>query len=560
MLASIKINNVALIDNLEINFGDKLNVVSGETGSGKSIILNALGFVIGDRLDKSLLRENTEFMKVDAIFLQVSNSVCEKIKEIAGCETQDSEILISREFSINGKTSCKINGQTVTTSMLKNVASLLIDIHGQHQHQALLNNDYQLNILDNFCKNELINPLKELNSNIDKLNEINSQLKQLGGNAQEKQNLIDLYSYQLNEIKNANISESEFDNLKARLNEMKESEKISTSLNDSIKDLDKNPYGQSASEQLNSAKKSLSILNNISEKYQSLTTRVESLSIELEDTIGEIYSILSSIEYDEQEFNQLDERLDYIKNLFHKYGGDYHNIQNYYADIELKLNNLINSEERYNELTLEKNNLLAQIENNCKVISNIRRKNALNLEKSLECELRKLGMKDAKFIIQFNKTSEPFTRLGYDYIEFMFSANLGFEPKPLNKIASGGELSRFMLAYKIVVNTIDQIDTLIFDEIDTGISGNIANVVASSMGRLAKTKQLIVVSHLPQICAMADDNFLVEKFTTDITKTVLTKLDENGTYKEIARLMGIMDNLDYAKKLKQQADEFKNTL
>jgi len=560
MLASIKINNVALIDNLEINFGDKLNVVSGETGSGKSIMLNALGFVIGERLDKSLLRENTEFMKVDAIFLQVSKTICERIIQIADCDIQDDEILISREFNINGKTSCKINGQTITTSMLKNIASLLIDIHGQHQHQALLNNDYQLNILDNFCKTELIKPLQDLNNNIDNLNEINSQLKSLGGNAQEKQNLIDLYSYQINEIKNANILEDEFENLKNRLNEMKQSEKISSTLNECINELDKNQYSQSAIEQLNSAKRSLSFLNNIGEKYSQLTNRIESICLELEDSISDIYEMLSNTQFDQQEFNQIDERLDYIKSLFHKYGGDYTSLQKYYIDIQEKLNNLINSEERYNELSLKKNQLLKQIEDNCLVISNIRKKNAEILENKIEIELKKLGMKDAKFSIQFTRTNEEFTRLGFDFIEFMFSANLGFEVKPLNKVASGGELSRFMLAYKIVVNTIDQIDTLIFDEIDTGISGNIANVVASSMGRLAKSKQLIVVSHLPQICAMADDNFLVEKFTTNITKTILTKLDLNGTYKEIARLMGIMDNLDYAKKLKEQANQFKLTI
>ena len=480
MLASIKINNVALIDNLEINFGDKLNVITGETGSGKSIMLNALGFVIGDRLDKSLLREGTEFMKVDAIFLQVNNDICNKIKDITNCEIQDNEILISREFNLSGKTSCKVNGQIVTTSMLKSVASLLIDIHGQHQHQALLNNDYQLNILDNFCKNELIKPLQELNNNIDKLNDINTQLKQLGGNAQEKQNLIDLYSYQINEIKTANILEDEFDNLKNRLSEMKQSEKISTSLNDSIKDLDKNPYGQSALEQLNSAKRNLSFLNNINEKYSQLTSRIESVCLELEDSISEIYTLLSNTQFDEQEFKQIDERLDYIKTLFHKYGGDYLSLQNYYNDIQLKLDNLINSEERYNQLNLEKDKILNTIEQNCLTLSNIRRKKAIVLEQQLEKELKTLGMKDAKFTIQFNKTAEPFTRAGYDFIEFMFSANLGFEVKPLNKVASGGELSRFMLAYKIVVNTIDQIDTLIFDEIDTGISGNIANVVASS--------------------------------------------------------------------------------
>ncbi len=562
MLASLHIQNVALIENAEIVFGPNFNVISGETGAGKSITLDALGFVLGDRLDRSMVRANADFMKVDAIFSNLSARCIDAVFEETGVKLNLDENLISREFALNGKQSCRVNGEMVTSSILKKITTHLIDIHGQHEHQALLDNAYQLNILDNFASKDLGDRLQKLNLLVDKINEIDAKIKSLGGNKQEKQNLIDLYSYQLNEITNANIYEGEVEELENRYKEMKSSEKISNGLHEIITTIDKNPYGETASEQIVNAEKTLTSLSGFGEKYDSLATRLKSLSIELQDIVMSIEEINNGLNFDEQEFEMIDKRLDFIKSLFRKYGGDYEALQNYFVDTSEKLGNLINSEERYNQLNKDRDIVLSQIFGLQTEISKIRKQNAQAMQSKIGEELQKLGMPNARFVIQFDKIPEDFSRKGNDAIEFMFSANIGFDVKPLNKIASGGEISRFMLAYKIVVNNLDGIDTLIFDEIDTGISGNIAMVVAKCMGRLSKMKQLIVVTHLPQICAMADTNFFVEKSGDTITKSNISLIQNDNLTREIARLMGLMDEkgLNFARELKLQAETYKNNL
>lgn len=562
MLASLHIQNVALIENAEIVFGEKLNVISGETGAGKSITLDALGFVLGDRLDRSMIRANADFMRVDAIFSNLDARCIKDVYEETGITLNTDENLINREFFLSGKQSCRINGEIVTSSILKKITTHLIDIHGQHEHQALLDNAYQLNILDNFASKDLGDRLEKLNNLIDQINDIDTKIKNLGGNKQEKQNLIDLYSYQLNEITNANIYEGEIEELENRFKEMKSSEKISFGLTEILNDIDKNPYSASAGEQISTAEKTLSGLSSYGEKYDNLATRLKSIVIELQDITSSIEDINSSLNFDEQEFENIDKRIDYIKSLFRKYGGDYVGLQNYFVDISDKLGNLINSEERYNQLNKDRDILLSQIFGLQTDISKIRQANAKVMQQKIAEELKKLGMPNAQFVIQFGKIAEDYSRKGNDAIEFMFSANIGFDVKPLNKIASGGEISRFMLAYKIVVNNLDGIDSLIFDEIDTGISGNIAMVVAQCMGRLSKMKQLIVVTHLPQICAMADTNFFVEKSGDIITKSNISLINGDMLIKEIARLMGLIDEkgLEFAKELKLQADKYKNNI
>ena len=361
MLASLHIQNVALIENAEINFGNNLNVISGETGAGKSITLDALGFVLGDRLDRTMVRTNADFMKVDAFFTCLSKTCVDEIFNETGINLSDGEALISREYNINGKTSCKINGEMITTSMLKKITVHLVDIHGQHEHQALLDNAYQLQILDNFSSKDIGDRLNKLNLLIDKVNEIDNKIKNLGGNKVEKQNLIDLYSFQINEITNANIYEGEFEELENRYKEMKSSEKISTGLNEILNAIDKNAYGESATDQLAVGEKLLYSLATFGEKYNNLAERLKSVSIELQDIASSIVEINSTLNFNEQEFETIDKRLDYIKTLFRKYGGDYGSLQNYFVDITDKLGNLINSEERYNEFNKEKDVTIAQI-------------------------------------------------------------------------------------------------------------------------------------------------------------------------------------------------------
>ena len=562
MLVNLKIKNVALIESLDIRFDSCLNVISGETGSGKSIMLNAMGFVFGDRLDKTLLREGADTMRVDAFFDGVSKGVASYIKELTGVDVED-ELVITREYNDAGKTVCKINNESVNTSILKKVSSRLIDIHGQHEHQSLMDNEYQLDILDMFSKGEITPYLGKLNTLIDELNEVKMQLDMLGGNLEQKQNLIDLYSYQINEIDSANIKQGEYEDILQQIKEMKSYEKIAERLQESYRCLAENAYTTPATDLVAEASKQMILLQEFGEKYVELSNRIESIAVELDDISKTISDYISSGSFDADTLRQLDERADYIKDLFRKYGGDYESMIKYYDEIKVKLNNLINSETRHRDLLIKQDLLLADILNIQNQITEIRTKNSIEFASKIQGEIELLGMPNASVKINLSKRSEQYTRKGQDWVEFMFSANLGFECKPLAKVASGGELSRFMLAYKIVVADLDEIDTLIFDEIDTGLSGKMASVVAECLAKLSRHKQVITISHLPQLASMADTNFRVEKYSDTTTHTKLTEIRDRELYFEIARLMGVGENaqaLQVAQESKYRCNEFKNKL
>lgn len=562
MLVNLKIKNVALIESLDIRFDSCLNVISGETGSGKSIMLNAMGFVFGDRLDKTLLREGADSMRVDAFFDGVSKGVASYIKELTGVDVED-ELVITREYNDTGKTVCKINNESVNTSILKKVSSRLIDIHGQHEHQSLMDNEYQLDILDMFSKGEITPHLNKLNDLIDELNEVKMQLESLGGNLEQKQNLIDLYNYQINEIDSAKIKQGEYEDILQQIKEMKSCEKIAERLQESYRCLSESAYTTPATDLVSEASKQMILLQEFGEKYIELSNRIESVVVELDDISKTIASYISSGSFDADVLKQLDERADYIKDLFRKYGGDYESMVKYYDEISTKLDNLINSETRHRDLLIEQDKLLADISDVQNQITSIRIKNSIEFASKIQTEIELLGMPNASVKINLSKRNEQYTRKGQDWVEFMFSANIGFECKPLAKVASGGELSRFMLAYKIVVADLDEIDTLIFDEIDTGLSGKMASVVAECLAKLSRHKQVITISHLPQLASMADTNFRVEKYSDTTTHTKLTEIRDRELYFEIARLMGVGENaqaLQVAQESKYKCNEFKNKL
>lgn len=562
MLVNLKIKNVALIDSLDITFDDKLNVISGETGSGKSIMLNAMGFVFGDRLDKTLLREGTDNMRVDAFFVDIDLGVKSFINELTGIKIDD-ELVITREYYENGKTVCKLNNESVNTSILKKVSSKLIDIHGQHEHQALMDNEYQLDILDLFSKGEIEPYLDNLNMLINQLQQINEELNGLGGNLEQKQNLIDLYTYQIKEIEEADIKDGEYEEVLRQIKEMKSYEKIAEHLQQSYNALAENQYITPANDLVAEADRQISYLQEYGEKYINLASRLDSVAVELDDITKTINDYLSNCNFDADKLQQLDERADYIKDLFRKYGGDYTKLEEYYRNIKIKLNNLINSESLHKQLIQKQEELLENIYQEQNKITNIRKKNAVDFASKIQNEIAILGMPNASVEIKITKRQEQYTKKGQDFVEFMFSANIGFECKPLAKVASGGELSRFMLAYKIVVADLDEISTLIFDEIDTGLSGKMASVVAECLARLSRYKQVITISHLPQLVSMADVNFKVEKYSDSSTHTKLTPIKDRELYFEIARLMGIGENsqaLQLAQEYKFKCNQFKNEI
>lgn len=562
MLQTLKIENVALIDKVELDFDEKLNVISGETGAGKSIMLDALSFVFGGRADRSLIRTGSSHMRVEAIFNNLNKSHIQYINEEIGVLVGD-ELFLSRDLDVNGKNICKINGELVPVASVKKICQRLVDVHGQSEHLAILSNEYQLQIIDLFSKtaNQY---LLELNSLIEQVKGIDTEISKLGGSESEKQNLIDLYSYQIREIDEAKIKPNEFEDLTNEKKEMQQYEKINESLNSFYENIYKNSFSPSAIDSISQSLRSLQNIGSVNEHYKQIEDRLNSVLIELEDLSTTVLDDINKNVFDQNKFDEIDSRLDYIKTLYRKYGGSYEKLMEYYDDVATKLNNLINSAERYSELQEKKKALLEKIDVVQDHLSDIRKKSAKELEQKMQKELQTLGMPAARIEIAFSKIDDRYSYIGYDRVEFMFSANLGFELKPLNKVVSGGEMSRVMLAYKIVVSSVDEIQTIVFDEIDSGLSGKIASVVAEYMARLSRQKQIIAISHLPQICAMADENIKVEKHSNSVTtNTLATYLEGEPLFTEIARLMGANDvdkGIIVSKDLKEKSNKYKMSL
>lgn len=559
MLNTLKIENVALIDKVVLSFDKGLNVISGETGAGKSIILDALSFVFGGRADRTLIRSGCERMRVEAIFNGLSNSLIKFINEELNISAED-EMFLSRELDVNGKNICKINGELVPVASVKKICQKLIDLHGQSEHLAILDNNYQLEIIDLFGK-ESDKLLFALREKIEQIKHIEADIISLGGSESEKQNLIDLYTYQINEIRDAKVTSDEYDKLSDERKEMQQYEKINESLKSCYELNCKNNFSNSTIDNLSDAVKSMQSISNINEHYANILDRLKSMLIEIEDINETILLDIQNNVFDQDRFDYIDGRIDFIKGLFRKYGGNYDAMIKYYDDITKKLDNLINGQERCLQLNAEKEKVLNEISAIQEKLTAIRKKSAKGLIEKLQTELRTLGMPNARVDVEFTKIMEPYSYMGADRVEFMFSSNLGFELKPLNKVVSGGEMSRVVLAYKIVVSDVDDIQTIIFDEIDSGLSGNIASVVGEYMARLSLKKQIIAISHLPQICAMADYNIKVEKYSdAHTTHTKATVLNENNLYEEIARLMGANINergLEISRDLKQKSNEYK---
>lgn len=560
MLQTLNIKNVALVDNATLNFDSKLNVISGETGAGKSIMLDSLSFVFGGRSDKSLIRTGENKMKVEAIFTGLSKSHIQFIKDQLGIECGE-EMFLSRELDINGKNVCRINGELVPVAMVKKICLKLVDVHGQSEHLAILDNDYQLKIIDLFSKSA-DSFLIKINQYIEKIHSIDAQIKSLGGDEKEKQNLIDLYSYQIEEIANANIKPNEFEQLTEEKHTMQQFEKINENLQEFLSACYKNAYSNSAVENISTSEKLLNNLTDFGEKYSTLANRIKSVEIELNDINETALEILNNNVFDQERFDFIDSRLDLIKSLFRKYGGNYENMIEYLHKTEDNLFNLNNSAELYQKLHTEREQIVENLLQEQEKLTDLRKKTAKILCKKMEDELRTLGMPNAQLDIKFERIAEQYSSTGADRVDFMFSSNLGFELKELNKVVSGGEMSRVMLAYKIVVSEVDEIQTIVFDEIDSGLSGNIAMVVAEYMARLSKNKQIIAVSHLPQICAMADNNLKVEKHSAfGTTKTQATHLEGENLFAEIARLMGVAStNTTVAAELKQKCNNYKQAI
>ena len=532
MLLQLNIKNFALIRELSVEFGKGFNILSGETGAGKSILIDTIDYVLGGKFSKDLIRYGEEKTFVEAVF-SIENPEITNVLAEQGIE--DEILIISRETTLLGKSIIKVNGKSVVLSYLKRIREKLLDIHGQHQNQNLLNKSFHILYLDDFIGEEINKHLKvyddlrkEQNSIIEKINELN-------GNA-DREKLLDYIKFQIDDIEKANLKINEEEDLKEEFDLLSNAEKISLALSKSYAILDSPMEGISVIEGLPKAVNELSLVENHFEKLKDKREKIEESLYNLEEIAREIRDLSSEIYYDEFELEKINSRIYEISLYKKKYGESVEEILNYLKKLKTQYEELVNSEEIINKLNSKRIEIEKEMKNVCKIMHDIRKEYAVNLEEKIKYELNYVGMEKAEIRIDI-ENSDSFNSRGLDDVTFLISTNPGEPLKVLEKVVSGGELSRIMLAMKCVFVDKDKIPTLIFDEIDTGISGTIAKRVGEKMFEVSSKHQVLCITHLPQIAALSDCHYFVSKKVEDgKTYTQIRTLDKYEKIKEIAKM------------------------
>ena len=537
MLKELYIKNVAVIEEVRIDFSEGFNVLTGETGAGKSILIDSINMALGGRGGKELVRSGAEKAVVNALFS--SNEKVNSLLSDFGIDAED-DVILTRQITADSKSTARINGMTVTNSVLKEVAKHLCDIHGQNDNHFLLSNRNHINFLDSYANT--LDIKEKYQETYKKLKEIREKISSLNENEQEKLRRCELLEFQLNEINSAKLKKGEKADIEERITYLSNIEKILSGVNDAYESLysaDENVY-----DLLSGAIKSL---NGAMEYYASLSEFAERLNsslIEIEDVASELSSKSGKADFDEGEFNELNNRIDIINSLCRKYGENEEEILLYRDRIEEELSEIQGSEELLEKLLKEEKNLLDKALEYAEILSEKRKEASKKLDAEIMKELSELDMPKVVFRADVRKKKDEngeviLSSNGADEVEFLISANPGEALKPLSKIASGGELSRIMLAIKSIFADSDDAETLIFDEIDTGVSGRAAQKIAEKLSRLSRKKQVFSITHLSQLASMADNHYLIHKETRDdITRTDVTLLDEEERAKELARIIG----------------------
>lgn len=555
MLRSVYINNIALIKSQTLDFCDGFNVLSGETGAGKSIIVDSLSLILGGKFDRILMRYGESVSRVEAVFDTTDRA--KEILDYLDIEADDVTV-ITRKASSDGKTENRINGRTVTLSSIKQLGAVLLDICGQNEYQFLSSVGNHLKVVDSYSTENVAVKRIEITSILSEIRKINAKLDEIK-DGEERADNIDFLKRKLNEIDKIKTYDGELDELEEKRRVYRASGKIIEALNEA----ENNMSGGSESiiGKLQNTIRAMSSVSDIGEKFFQLNERLKSTLIELEDISDAIDASLDNTDVTESDIDKLEDRLHKVRELIRKYG-DYNGIKNKRDELADKINFLENADELFDELEAEKKNLLKKAYDIAVNLSDIRKTTAKKLEVAVMRELGDLGMANAVFKVMFEDLPKPadcedyFTSSGLDKVEFYLSPNAGQPLKPLTKIISGGEQSRLMLALKVISGTSDGIPSLVFDEIDTGISGKIGLEVAKKLAVLSRNHQVLCVTHLPQIAAMADKNFFIEKNTTNgETVTNVSELDRVAAVEEIARLSG---GKDISQSARTNAEEMKN--
>lgn len=556
MLQSLHVKNLALIDEAEVDFADGLNILSGETGAGKSIIIGSINLALGEKVQKEMLRENAETGELETALVELIFRVTDERQraqlEALSVYPEDDEVIFSRRI-VNGRGTAKINAESVPASKVKEIAAILIDIHGQHEHQSLLSKKKHLEILDDYANEKLSVPKKEMAEAYRAYRNLLEELKQADVDEEERLREISFLEYEINEIEEAALKEGEDEELEADFKKFSNGRKIveavNTAYNSTGGDMD------SASELVGRALRELSTVSAYDNKLEELEQELLEIDNLLNDFNRELADYVESMEFDDETFYQVEKRLDEVNHLKSKYGASIPEILEALETKQARLLKLKDYDQYLEALKQKTKQAQKDLEQKCEKVSKIRQEYATKLTVAVTEALRDLNFLDVQFEMAFART-EDYTANGFDDAEFLISTNPGEPLKPLGKVASGGELSRIMLAIKTVLANQDAVETLIFDEIDSGISGRTAQMVSEKMNVLGRNHQIICITHLPQIAAMADAHYLIEKSVQNqTTVSTIRRMQEEESVNELARMLGGVEITETVRKSAEEMRE-----
>ena len=552
MLKTLSIENIAVIEKADIEFSKGFNVLTGETGAGKSIVVDSINAILGERTSKELVRADSENAFVTAYFEDINSEVKQKLNEFdLPCE-DDGTLMLSRKISAQGKSTCRINGSVCTVSMLKEVGNLLVNIHGQHDSQTLLNADYHYRFVDMY--GSLDGVLDEYKQSFRQLLSVRKQLKALTMDADERDRQIELLDYQIKELTDAEIKVGEWDELKKRKNLILNSQNLLQSLNSALAAFNGSDEYSGISTLLSTAVKELGTVSDVDSDIKAVYDKAEALNDSVEVVKDALLDRINSIEFEPEELDRIEERLNLYYTFSNKYGETEQDMLYYLDEAVKKRAAFENSEEELEKLNVRYDDIFNQTVALAQKLTDLRKTTAEKLGTEICKQLEFLDMPKIKFTTSFEKGN--LSANGWDKIEFLIATNVGETAKPLAKIASGGELSRIMLAIKSIIAQKDSIDTLIFDEIDTGVSGKASRKIGLKLKELGAFTQVICVTHSAQIASVADSHFLIEKnVENNRTYTNVTVLDYDGRKNELARIMG---GINATESLLKSAEELLN--
>lgn len=553
MLLNVHVKNLALIEDVDVCFREGLNILTGETGAGKSIIIGSIGIALGAKAGKDLIRQGAESALVELVFSVDSNETVDKLREL-DIEPEDGQIIITRKLT-NGKSIIKVNGETMTATALREIASLLIDVHGQHDYETLVHTDKHMDILDAYGGDNLASLKEDVARDYKAYREALNELEEFSKDEEQRMRDLSFYEYEANEIATANLKSGEDDELEEEFKKMTHGRKIAESLGAVYEGLCGSEGGVSSV--LSYALREMSSVSNLDKKLEDFYESLNTMDSICSDLSKELSDYMDQLDFDEERVAYVSDRLDTINKLKLKHGRTIEDILSKLNELNEKIDNLTNYEETRKALEAKVSKLESQLSDKSDRLSSQRKDAAKKLEQSIVEALMDLNFLEVKFQIAFTPL-QKYSAKGTDAIEFMISTNPGESLKPLAKIASGGELSRIMLGIKAILAKKDAVDTLIFDEIDTGISGKTAGMVADKMSHISQNHQVICITHLPQIASHADAHFVIEKNVNNgNTTTDIRLLDDEKSVEELARMLGgtvvTEAALDNARELKKLA-------